>query len=202
MAPLVKATIFATLQNMKRLSHHTIHIVTAVLLAVGFSIPVAWADEARVDELFTELLDADAATTDVLIEEITAEWSKSGSAAVDLLLQRGIEARDMGDPARAVEHFTAAIDHAPDFAEAYSARAEVYYLTDDIGPAIADLTRTLDLNPRHFGAQIGLAVILNETGQDQKALDLFREIQAILPHYATVADAIRSLSSTLEGQTL
>ena len=181
------------------------HIVAAFVLAVGFSIPAldfAVADEARVAELFAELQTADAVTTQALIDQIAVEWSKSGSPAIDLLMQRGFDAREAGDPARAVEHFTAAIDHAPDFAEAYNARAEAYYMTDDIGPAIQDLAKALDLNPQHFGAQLGFAIILGELGRDQEALDLYRRVQTILPQHATVADAIRQLSVMLEGQTL
>jgi tetratricopeptide (TPR) repeat protein len=190
---------------MDRVSQPHKHIVAAFLLAVGFSIlspDFAAADEARVDELFAELQTADEQTSQFLIEQITTEWSKSGSPAIDLLLQRGIDAMAAGDPARAVEHYTAAIDHAPDFAEAYNARAEAYYMTDDIGPALQDLGKALELNPEHFGATLGFAMILEELGRPQDALDLYRQVLAILPQDAAVADAVKRLSITLEGQTL
>ena len=56
----------------------------------------------------------------------------------------------------AIEHFTALIDHAPDFAEGWNARATAYYQTGDFGPSIADIGQVLTLNPRHFGALVGL----------------------------------------------
>ncbi len=216
--PLVRATFSATLQNMKRLSHHTTYIVTALLLAVGFSLPalnMAAADDlpvpdatpdaattSRVDDLLAQLLTADEGSAPLIESEIAAEWSKSGSPAMDLLLRRGQDALEIGDPTRAVEHFTAAIDYAPDFAEAYVGRATAYYLTDDIGPALADLQRALSLNPRHFGAMKGFAIMLEELGRPADALEVYRQVLAIHPQDADVADAAGRLVKTLEGQTL
>ena len=208
----------ATLQNMKRLSHHTIYIVTALLLAVGFSLPAlnfAAADDlpvpdatpdaatvSRVDDLLAQLLTADEASALRIESEINAAWSKSGSPAMDLLLQRGQDAIAAGDPAKAVEHFTAAIDYAPDFAEAYNGRATAYYLTDDIGPALADLQTALTLNPQHFDAMKGFAIILEELGRPADALEVYRQVLAIHPQDADVAGAADRLVKTLEGQTL
>ena len=204
---------------MKRLSHHTTHIVTAFLLAVGFSLPAlnfaaaddvsvpdatpdATATGSRVDDLLAQLLTADDATAPLIESQIAAEWSKSGSPAMDLLLQRGQDALDRGDAPRAVEHFTAAIDYAPDFAEAYNGRASAYYLTEDIGPAIADLQMALTLNPQHFGAMKGFAILLEELGRPADALTVYRQVLAIHPQDADVADATDRLVKTLEGQTL
>lgn len=203
---------------MKRLSHHTIYIVTALLLAVGFSLPAlnfAAADDlpvpdatpdaatvSRVDDLLAQLLTADEASALRIESEINAAWSKSGSPAMDLLLQRGQDAIAAGDPAKAVEHFTAAIDYAPDFAEAYNGRATAYYLTDDIGPALADLQTALTLNPQHFDAMKGFAIILEELGRPADALEVYRQVLAIHPQDADVAGAADRLVKTLEGQTL
>lgn len=202
------------------------YIVAALLLAVGFSLPApnfAAADDlsvpevtpeaapdaapveamtSRVDDLLAQLLTADETSAARIESEINAEWSKSGSPAMDLLLQRGQDAITAGDPARAVEHFTAAIDYAPDFAEAYNGRATAYYLTDDIGPALADLQMALTLNPRHFGAMKGFAIILEELGRPEDALEVYRQVLAIHPQDADVADAADRLVKTLEGQTL
>ncbi len=181
------------------------HIVAACVLAVGFSIPAldfAAADEARVDELLLELQTADEQTAVSLADQIMTEWSKSGSPAMDLLLQRGADAIAAGEPAKAVEHFTALIDHAPDFAEGYNGRATAYYLTDEIGPALEDLRVALTLNPRHFGALKGFAIMLEELGRPDEALGVYRQVLAIHPQDADVAGAVDRLVKSLEGQTL
>ena len=65
----------------------------------------------------------------------------------------------------AIEHFTALVDHAPEFAEGYNARATAYFQNGQYGPSLEDIRQTLMLNPRHFGAMSGLALILEELGR-------------------------------------
>lgn len=137
-----------------------------------------------------------------IIREIRGEWMKSGSAAIDLLLTRGEEALQAGDHAAAIEHLTAAIDHAPDFAEAYHLRATAYYLSGNVGPALADLGRVLTLNPRHFGAMQGMAVLLEEMGRQEQALAVYRAVLAINPTDPDIKDAVARLERSLDGQTL
>jgi len=182
-------------------THRLKSIVAALLLTVGISIP-ALADEARLDDLFAQLRDADAQAAALIEAEIRSEWSKSGSAAVDLLLRRAGDALEAGEYGAAIEHYTAAIDYAPEFAEAYNGRATAYYLTDRIGPAIDDLRQTLVLNPRHFEAMRGFAILLDELGRSADSLEVFRQVQAIHPADPDVAAAVDRLELLLEGQTL
>lgn len=138
----------------------------------------------------------------MIIREIRGEWMKSGSAAIDLLLSRGEEALHAGNHAAAIEHLTAAIDHAPDFAEPYHLRATAYYLTGNVGPALADLGRALQLNPQHFGAMQGLAVLLEEIGRREQALEVFRAVLVINPTDPDIVAAVARLERSLDGQTL
>jgi len=93
------------------------------------------------------------------VRQIAAIWENSGSPARDLLLQRGKDALEDGDAEAALDHFSALIDHAPDFAAGYNGRATAYFLLGLYGPSLNDLRQTLVLEPRHFGAMRGLAVI-------------------------------------------
>lgn len=159
-------------------------------------------DAARLDGLFSRLKTADAAEAGRIETEIWIEWSKSGSAAMDLLLQRGRDALAMGDTTQAIAHFTAVIDHSPDFAEGWNARATAYYQAGDFGPALADIARVLTLNPRHFGAISGLAAMLEESGNPQKALAAYRAALEIHPHLDGVTAAIQRLEAQETGQEL
>ena len=60
--------------------------------------------------------------------EINRIWSRSGSPAMDLLLQRGNEALGAGGLSDGDRAFLRADRHAPDFAEGWNARATTYYL--------------------------------------------------------------------------
>ncbi len=178
-------------------------IVAALVLAVGFSLPASVSAQVEsLDDLFARLAVAEESEALRIEERIVAQWARSGSAAMDLLLQRGSDALEAGDAQAAVEHFTAAIDHAPDFAEAYHGRATAYFLLDHYGPALDDLRQALVLEPRHFGALRGFAVILETIGQDEEALEVYRRIMDIHPHLEQARPALERLEEKLRGRTL
>lgn len=175
-------------------------IVAALVAAVWFSIPfAAAAGAAELDRLFERLGSEDARDWQQVEAEILREWSRSGSASMDLLLQRGRSAMERGDLTAAIEHFTALTDHAPDFAEGWNARATAYYHAGQFGPSISDIRRTLALEPRHFGALAGLGLILESIGQEDRALEAWRMAQAIHPHSPGINDAVKRLERKVSG---
>lgn len=171
--------------------------------AIEVPAPPPLTGQAKLDDLYTRLAQAeDAAEAGRIEAEIRIEWSKSGSPAMDLLLQRGADALSAGNIPAAIEHLTALVDHAPDFAEGYHARAAAYYAAGEIGPALADLAHVLEADPRNFDALATLGMLLEESDRPEKALEVYRAVQAIHPHLADVNDAIDRLAKTLEGQEL
>ena len=198
---LVLAAQCATLTVMGMLTHRFKCIVTALYVVCGYSLP-ALAQETALDELYQQLEDADEATYPRIERQIIAAWERSGSAAMDLLLRRGKDALDDGDPEAAVEHFSALGDHAPDFAEGYYGRASSYYLLGLTGPALDDIRRVLSLNPRHFEAMRGLALIMEELDRKGDALEIYRMILEINPQSTEVQSYADRLELELEGQSL
>jgi tetratricopeptide (TPR) repeat protein len=191
------------MKGISRFNNRVVAALFAALLALPAAGPGLAADTAKIDDLLTRL----AQTTDEgeagrIQAELEIEWSKSDSPTIDLLARRGNEALEMGDAAAAVEHFTALIDHAPDHLAGYDGRAAAYYMTGDIGPALADIAFVLNREPRHFGALTGLAVILEESEDYPRALAAYRAAAALHPHLAEVNDAIARLEKQLEGQEL
>lgn len=162
----------------------------------------ATAQETVLDDLFTALQTADPVDAPKIVEKIWREWSKSGSASMDLLLDRGRTAMEADDIAAAIGHFSALIDHAPDFAEAYHARATAYFNAGQFGQSLDDLRMTLALNPRHFGAMTGLAFILEELGYEAEALDVWRQVEALHPQQEHLPRALDRLGAAVEGSTL
>ena len=177
--------------------------IVAALLPLFLTCAVAAAeDTAKLDGLFERLGSAGEGEASRIEREIWIEWSKSGSPALDLLLQRGRDAMSLGDTAQAIAHFTAVIDHDPAFAEGWNARATAYYQAGEFGPSLADIGQVLTLNPRHFGALVGLAAMLEESGSPQKALAAYRAALQIHPHLNGVAEAIQRLEAQEKGQEL
>ena len=180
-------------------------IYTPILNAAAAAFLWATAAQAQSDELdalFERLAQADAVEAEGLRGQIQGRWSQSGSAAMDLLLRRAEDAADEGDLDTAVAHYSALIDHAPDFAEGYHGRATALYAQGRIGQALEDIRRTLELNPRHYMAMTGLAVILQQMDRRAEALEVFRQVDQIAPHLDQVETAIGQLSVELDGTAL
>jgi tetratricopeptide (TPR) repeat protein len=112
---------------------------------------------------------------------------------MDLLLSKGNEALQAGDYATAVDYFSALIDHAPDFAEGWNARATTYYLMGEYALSIADVEHVLVLNPRHFGALAGLASMLESMGEPALALKALHQVQALNPNRPNINEAVTRL---------
>ena len=103
------------------------------------------------DALFAELAVAPEAAAPRIEKRIQDIWSRSGSDTMDLLLRRGRDALNAEDPLKASRHFSALVEHAPDFAEGWNMRATAFYLQGEWGLALADIERALALEPRHWG---------------------------------------------------
>lgn len=184
-----------------------LNLVVAALLLVLAGLfaaapPSLAADKARLDGLFDQLAEAEAAAASQIEAEIWIEWSKSGSASMDLLLNRGREAMGQGDLDTAIGHFTALTDHAPDFAEGWNARATAYFQRGDLGLSVEDIARTLTLEPRHFGALVGLAMIYESMEKPDRALAVYQQVLAIHPHADGVTEAIERLKADTKGTDL
>jgi len=134
--------------------------------------------------------------------EIAMEWSKSGSPAMDLLLQRAREAMDEEEFDVALEHLGALTDHAPDFAEGWNARAMVWYAREEFGLALDDLLQALARNPQHFGALSGLALTLEKLGQFEPALRALRAAREVHPHRPDLIEAEARLEKKSGGRRL
>jgi len=186
---------------MKRLKTLFKCAVTVVFLGVGYSLP-ATAQSVDIDQLLADLANPETENWESVERQIRNEWSKSGSAAMDLLLKRGEEALDAEKFDLALEHLTALTDHAPDFAEGWNARATAYFRKELYGPAMDDLGRALALNPRHFGAMTGLAVILQSVGMHEEAMEAWRLVAAAHPHRPEMIEAMEVLEKKVGGQAL
>ena len=151
------------------------------------------------DLLFAELAQPEGENWARAETDILRIWSRSGSAAMDLLYKRGEAALDAGDSAAAIGHLTALTDHAPDFAAGWHLRAVAFYLDGDFGPALADLEQVLALEPRHFAALTQLGTMLEELGDRPRALQAYRESLKIHPHQEDAQDAVTRLEQETQG---
>lgn len=178
------------------------HTVAALGVLVLLCCPAVAQDSGRIEALLEALRTSSPETAEAAERDLQREWSRSGSAAMDLLLKRGRDALAVGEFGTAIEHFTALTDHAPKFAEGFHARATAYYRADIYGPAIDDLETALSLNPDNFNAIFGLGILLQELGDTRKAAQLYRRVLALNPHHEIAKSALEQLKAEGIGRTL
>jgi tetratricopeptide (TPR) repeat protein len=183
-----RCQVFHTAVTALRLRMMTIFIVLVTAMPVMAQ-----------DDPFARLTEPQGEGWRIAESDILREWSKSGSPSMDLLLKRGEEALDMGDIPAAIGHLTALTDHAPDFAAGFQARADAYYAAGQFGPAVADLGRALELEPRQFQALTQMGAMLEEMGHDDRALAAYRQSLTIHPHQQEAIDGVARLERKALG---
>ncbi|MEO1561904.1 MAG: tetratricopeptide repeat protein [Pseudomonadota bacterium] len=162
----------------------------------------AFAQSKSLDDLMTELRDPELQDWESVERQIWDNWYSSGSDAIDLLLRRGQDALEFGLFDDAIGHFTAVIDHAPEYAEGWNARATAYFHAGRFGLSMSDIQQVLALNPDHFGALTGMAMILEQTGELEDALEVVNRVLSIHPHRPDVKMAQERLELATRGTSL
>lgn len=175
--------------------------LSIVLLA---GVPaLADQNDPRLDTLF-ELLRNSKEPIEIRATEqlIWAIWMQHRNAEFTRLMQAGSVAMASGQYDKAIGIFSSLIQKAPDYAEAWNKRATVYFLIGDLSLSVADVDRTLELEPRHFGALSGLGQIELLRGNGDAALEAFEAARAVHPQLPGIGDLIRTLEIELRGQKL
>jgi len=161
-------------------------------------------DQVRgLDFLFEALKVApDAESAKHIENRIWALWLASGSDTANLLMTRVKTAIDGKDPELALKLLDSIIELKPDYVEAWNRRATIYYMQKDYTRSMADIRQVLALEPRHFGAISGLGMIMQEFGDDKRALDAFRRAVQVYPHLQKIPDLIKTLTEKVEGRDI
>jgi len=90
----------------------------------------------------------------------------------------------------------------PDYVEAWNRRATIYFMKNDYGKSLADIREVLKREPRHFGALSGLGLILQEMGDNRRALDVYRRTLELHPKIERIPDLVKTLREKVEGRDI
>lgn len=160
-------------------------------------------DREALDNLYADLARADdEKSAEKLSRDIWKVWMKSGSDTVDLLVRRAVGAMEAKDEKTAESLLDAVVEIAPNYAEAWNRRATLYFSQKKYARSMADVQRVLALEPRHFGALGGLATMLEETGQDAAALDVYRKALKVHPFLPGARRSVEKLQTEIEGRDI
>jgi tetratricopeptide (TPR) repeat protein len=167
-------------------------------------LPQVGGDATRnLDLLFRALKDARSEPVAKAIEtRIWAVWAVTRSDTTSLLMSRVRTAVEKHDMDLALKLLDAIVKIKPDYVEAWNRRATLHFVKKDYGHALADIREVLKHEPRHFGALSGMALILQEIGDDAHALDVYRRVLTIYPKIERVPEIVKKLEHKVEGRDI
>lgn len=155
----------------------------------------------RLDRMFDELAGADTKQrADRISRHILRRLGQSGSDTVDLLMSRAEVAMGKEDYGLALDLLDGVVRTRPDFAEGWNRRATANFVAGNFGQSIADIEQTLRREPRHWGAILGLSMILVSLERKDDALVMMDRALAINPFLDELKDRRDRLRRELDVQ--
>jgi len=194
-----------------RPARHIISLMRRWLWAVliGTMAVAPWAParadqgDARLNGLFTGLHATQSPGWAKLLENSIWEiWAESPDPGTERLMEQGLTAMAEDEAQAALAAFDAVVKRSSGFAEGWNKRATVEYLLGDYDASVADIMRTLQLEPRHFGALSGLGEIYLAQGNKPAALKAFSAALAIDPYLEGVKAAVATLKQEIDGNPI
>jgi len=116
--------------------------------------------QSSLNNLFYELKNAESEADAMIIEEqIWNLWLEAEDVELNKLMQQVLDKMRVSDFDAAIEICNKIIELKPDYAEAWNKRATIYFQQRKYEESLVDIAKTLELEPRHFGAMAGRALI-------------------------------------------
>ncbi len=145
--------------------------------------PSGQEDRARLhDELFRALAAARSEDEARAIEDsIWIFWTQGPDSEATAQMQALLSARRSYDTDKALAIANALTQRYPNYAEGWNQKATVLFMKEDMDASLEAIERVLTLEPKHFGALAGKAVILMRQGRAQLGQQTLRRAVAIHP---------------------
>ena len=159
--------------------------------------------EQRLADLYSRLAttdDTDAAQG--IVAALERQWLYTASDTASLVMSRALVALQRNENEQARELLDRLVKLEPQWAEAWNKRATLRFMTDDYEGSMEDIGHVLALDPRHFGALMGMGTILQRGGNDKRALEIYRRVREIYPALDSVKHLIDTLAPDVDGRDI
>jgi tetratricopeptide (TPR) repeat protein len=153
------------------------------------------AKAAHLDELFAKLKAAKEDDGRAIERQIVGEWFVSGDPETDQIMMAVMFAMQRQAFNIALRYLDKVVIDNPTYVEGWNKRATIYYYMKDYERSLADIEKTLALEPRHFGALAGLGMIMIDLGDKRKAITAFEralEVDPVLNNGAAVIEQLKA----------
>lgn len=168
------------------------NLLDQVLVAVVKPASPPWS--RIIDSYFVKLRrgrDADhRAAAEQRIWEV---WCAHDDSDATLAMTKVLQALSVNDLATSSEQLDTMVKRWPDWAEAWNKRATLRFVQEHYDESLADILRTLELEPRHFGAISGFGQICLRLQDPQSAMIAFEQALNINPNLTAIKDTIEML---------
>lgn len=172
------------------------------LLAVTIA-PAGHADQTdpELPSLFSALADAPNPVVASGIErQIWSRWMRGPEPAANTLLDEARDAASSGAADEARGLFEQLLERFPEFAEGWNQRAILHYFEGDYQRSLEDIARTLELEPRHFGALAGSGQCYFRLEMYEEALAAFEAALQVHPWLHAARQQVEMLKSYLNAR--
>jgi tetratricopeptide (TPR) repeat protein len=129
----------------------------------------------------------------VIAGKIVEIWAESKSDTLNLLKQRAEIAFGSNNIDVSIKVLTGIIKSYPEYFPARAKRAQLYFQKGELYEAMEDIGQVLAREPRHFQALVGLGSILEQVGEERKALAVYRRVLEIYPRIEAIPEIVRKL---------
>ena len=172
--------------------------IILILALLNSSYLFADQKDIRLNSLFDELfISNDNMQASIILADIWNIWSIAENVEIQKIFDEGNKMMDRGSLEEAITLFTQVIDLKPDFAEGWNKRATVLFLKGELEASILDIQKTLELEPRHFGALDGLAEIYLIQDDLLGAAATYKRILEIIPTSKKSQDRLKLINELI-----
>ena len=188
-------------------NHLNMRVISKILIvsiSLLFASKIALADQndPRLNNLFKKLNETENQDEiRDLISDIWNIWYEVDDPKVIEYFEKGIQAMNLRNYPLAIRFFNNLIEEDPNFAEGWNKRATVHFMMGNFDQSMQDIIRTLELEPRHFGALDGMGLIFIHQGQFQQAIDVYDKMLEIFPFSVKTMDKKERIKSFISQST-
>ena len=177
-------------------------LIVSISLLFASNIALADQNDPRLNNLFKKLNETENQDEiRDLISDIWNIWYEVDDPKVIEYFEKGIQAMNLRNYPLAIRFFNNLIEEDPNFAEGWNKRATVHFMMGNFDQSMQDIIKTLELEPRHFGALDGMGLIFIHQGQFQQALDVYDKMLEIFPFSVKTMDKKERIQSFLSQST-
>lgn len=169
-------------------------VASRIELALGAMNTGLPTNTPELDALFAKLRRAqEGRERRETTQRIWAIWCSHDDVAAADAMRTVVEAFDTGELAQVEETLDTMVGRWPGWAEAWNKRATLHFVANRHVESLDDIARTLEREPRHFGALAGLGQICLGCGDLTSAMLAFERVLTIDPGVRDVKQAVAML---------